>query len=334
MYNACFDIRFIRDRVGVSLTCTWDCYLATRLLNENEPSNALKMVHRKYVLNGKEDAFKFDDLFKGISFDLIPVQTAYLYAAHDAIITYELYQFQKPYLTSDDSVCIEHGLQDVAWVFYNIEMPCVAVLADMEDMGVDFDKAYADKLHEEYHRQLDEKTERVRKILDMYADDIANYKAKNPGNKLSEPINLDSPTQIAILLYDVMKIKPVDTDKPRGTGEEILTKINNDFTQALLDYRGVGKLINTYIDKLPQCVNPKDGRIHCKFNQYGADTGRMSSSDPNLQNIPSHNKDIRKMFKATDGYVMMSSDFSRLNVAVVGRSKTYLIRGNLSQLVA
>ena len=143
MYNACFDIRFIRDRVGVSLTCTWDCYLATRLLNENEPSNALKMVHRKYVLNGKEDAFKFDDLFKGISFDLIPVQTAYLYAAHDAIITYELYQFQKPYLTSDDSVCIEHGLQDVAWVFYNIEMPCVAVLADMEALRKAVDAAEA-----------------------------------------------------------------------------------------------------------------------------------------------------------------------------------------------
>ena len=311
MFNACFDVRFMRSGIGVHLTCTWDCYLATRLLNENEPSNALKMVHRKYILDGKEDAFKFDDLFKGISFDLVPIQTAYLYAAHDAIITFELYEFQKPYLTITDPVCTERGLQDVAWVFSNIEMPCVSVIADLEDMGIDFDMAYADTLHEEYHKQLAEKTERVYKILDMYKDEIDDYKVKNPNHKLSEPINLDSPTQIAILLYDVMKVKPVDTEKPRSTGVDVLTKINSDFTNALLDYRGIGKLINTYIDKLPECVNPKDGRIHCKFNQYGADTGRMSSSDPNLQNIPSHNKDIRKMFKATDGYILMSSDFSQ-----------------------
>lgn len=311
MFNACFDIRFMRSGIGVSLTCTWDCYLATRLLNENEPSNALKMVHRKYILDGKEDAFKFDDLFKGISFDLVPIQTAYLYAAHDAIITFELYEFQRPYLTPTDPVCIDRELQDVAWVFSKIEMPCVSVIADLEDMGIDFDMTYADTLYEEYHKQLAEKTERVYRILDMYEREIEDYKIKNPLHKLSDPINLDSPTQIAILLYDVMKVKAVDAEKPRGTGVDVLTKINTDFTNALLDFRGVGKLINTYIDKLPKCVNPKDGRIHCKFNQYGADTGRMSSSDPNLQNIPSHNKDIRKMFKATDGYVLMSSDFSQ-----------------------
>ena len=73
----------------------------------------------------------------------------------------------------------------------------------------------------------------------------------------------------------------------------------------------MSKLVTTYIEKLPNCVNPKDGRIHCSFNQYGADTGRFSSSDPNLQNIPSHNKDIRKMFVASDGYVLMSSDYSQ-----------------------
>ena len=90
-----------------------------------------------------------------------------------------------------------------------------------------------------------------------------------------------------------------------------MEKINNPICKALLEYREIAKLISTYIDKMPDCINPNDGRIHCKFNQYGADTGRFSSQDPNLQNIPSHNKDIRKMFKATDGYVMMSSDYSQ-----------------------
>ena len=313
MFNACFDIRVLRHGINVSLKCGWDCYLAARLLNENEGAgnNNLKTIHRKYCTDGDADAARFSDLFEGISFDLVPINLGYLYAAHDAIITYELYQFQLPFLTADDPVCVEHGLKDVAWVFHNIEMPCVEVVADMEDVGVAFDVDMAKVLHEKYHEVLKEKTDRVYEILGMYDSDISAYKAKMSNSKLSDPINLDSPTQIAIILYDIMKVSVVDKEHPRGTGEKILLKINNDFTSALLEYREVGKLINTYIDKLPDCVNPDDGRIHCKFNQYGADTGRFSSNDPNLQNIPSHNKDIRKMFKATDGYVLMSSDFSQ-----------------------
>ena len=112
------------------------------------------------------------------------------------------------------------------------------------------------------------------------------------------------------MLYDVLNIKPVDKKKPRGTGEEILSKIDHPVAKAILEYREVKKLLTTYIDKLSECVQ-MDGRIHCSFNQYGADTGRFSSSDPNLQNIPSHNKDIRKMFIASPGYVLMSSDYSQ-----------------------
>ena len=313
MFNACFDIRVLRSGIDVYLKCDWDCYLAARLLNENEGAgnNNLKVLHRKYCTDGDGAAARFGDLFEGMSFALVPINLGYLYAAHDAIITYELYQFQKPFLTLDGEVCKEKGLQDVAWVFHNIEMPCVEVVADMEDVGVSFDFAVADKLHDVYHKLLEEKTARVYDVLDMYAAEIATYRAKNPTNKLSDPINLDSPAQVAVVLYDIMQVGTVDKESPRGTGEKILAKINNDFTKALLEYREVGKLINTYIDKLPSCVNPNDGRIHCKFNQYGADTGRFSSNDPNLQNIPSHNKDIRKMFKATDGYVLMSSDFSQ-----------------------
>ena len=313
MFNACFDIRFLRNHIGIKFECYWDCYLASRLLNENEGhgNGGLKKLHNKYVLDGKGDAFKFDELFHGITFDYIPVTTGYLYAAHDAIITYELYEFQKPFLTADDPECIKRELKDVAWVFHNIEMPCVSVVADMEDTGIEFDMRYAKELHEKYTLELQEKSSAVYKILDNYEAVIDRYRQITPDCKLSDPINLDSPTQIAILLYDIMKIPVVDEKSPRGTGEKELLKINTAFTQALLEYRAVGKLMNTYIDKLPECVNPKDGRIHCKFNQYGADTGRFSSNDPNLQNIPSHNKDIRKMFKATDGYVLMSSDYSQ-----------------------
>ena len=311
MFNAPFDVRVIRNQIGTSLTCFWDCSVGARLLNENEDSNALKLLHQKYCTDGEGTASKFADLFKDISFDLIPINIAYLYAAHDAKITFELFEFQEPYLTPNGELCVERELEDVAWVFHNIEMPIVAVVADMEDTGVAFDMSLADELHIKYHAELEKQLHEVYKSIDMYSTEIADYKLKHPGHKLSDPINLDSPTQVAILLYDIMNVGVIDDKSPRGTGEKILTQIDNAFTKALLEYRGLGKLVSTYIDKLPGCVNPNDGRIHCKFNQYGADTGRFSSTDPNLQNIPSHNKDIRKMFKATDGYVLMSSDFSQ-----------------------
>ena len=86
--------------------------------------------------------------------------------------------------------------------------------------------------------------------------------------------------------------------------------MDHPVAKAILEYRGVAKLLSTYIEKMPAIANPKTGRIHASFNQIGADTGRFSSSDPNMQNIPSHNNEIRKMFRASDGYVLLSSDYS------------------------
>ena len=314
MFNAKFDIRVIRNQLGVKdIYCTWDAYLAAKLLNENEESHGLKALHKKYVLEDKEDAFSFDALFKGITFDKVPIKTGYLYAAHDAIITYELYQYQKQFLYYDPSVTPDerNGMNGVSWVFFNIEMPCIKVVCDMEDNGIKFDMNYQQQLSEKYNRLLEEKANDFYKICNTWGSEILDYRQKNPNCKLDDPINIGSPTQIAILLYDILNIEPPDPKSPRGTGEAILQKIDNPIAKAILDYREMSKLVSTYIDKLPECVNPKDGRIHCSFNQYGARTGRFSSDNPNLQNIPSHNKDIRKMFVASDGYVLMSSDYSQ-----------------------
>lgn len=311
MFNAKFDIRVLRNQIGwKDAYCTWDCYLAGRLLNENEELKGLKALHQKYVLDGKEDEFKFDALFKGITADKIPINTFYLYAAHDAIITYELYEYQKQYLyyEADKPNEDRNGMNGVSWVFFNIEMPCIKVVCDMEDNGVKFDFDYQKKLSEKYNKLLEEKTQEFYKVCSVYDAEIEEYKQKNVNHKLDTPINIGSPTQIAILLYDIMRIEPPDPKSPRGTGEAILQKIDNPIAKAILDYREMSKLVSTYIDKLPNCVNPKDGRIHCSFNQYGADTGRFSSSDPNLQNIPSHNKDIRKMFVATNEEKLVSTD--------------------------
>lgn len=309
MFNAKFDIRFLRAFGLSNIYCTWDGFLAGRILNENEPHKNLKQLHNKYCLNGKGDAFRFDDLFKGIPFTYIPPDVGYLYAAHDPVITTELADYQRKHLRADSE---REDIRNMFWVFQNIEIPCVNVIADMEDNGILFDNGFANELSVKYHELLKEKENNFYHICDDFGKELDRYREKQgENNKLEYPINISSATQIAIMLYDVLGIKAVDKRSPRGTGEEILSKIDHPVAKAILEYREVKKLLTTYIDKLPECVNPNDGRVHCTFNQYGADTGRMSSSDPNLQNIPSHNKDIRKMFIASDGYVLMSSDFSQ-----------------------
>lgn len=319
MFNAVFDIRFMRA-FGVKNTyCTWDSSLGSRLMNENEPEGqrGLKDLHNKYVLGGKGDAFSFDDLFKKVPFTHIPLRTAKIYAGHDPKITSEYCDYQRQYLTynPNEPKTARNGMNGVAWVFQNIEMPIVDVVVDMETTGVEIDLEYNKQLAEKYHKMLDENKHELNGMCAEYNRELEAYKKSHPKTKLDIPINFGSPSQLAILLYDVIGLDAgVDkrTKKPiRGTGEDILKTLNHPICKAILEYRALEKLVGTYIDKLPNCVEPSDGRIHCKFNQYGADTGRFSSSEPNLQNIPSHNKDIRKMFKAKDGYVMMSSDFSQ-----------------------
>lgn len=319
MFNAAFDIRFMRAFGITDTYCTWDASIAARMMNENEPESqrGLKQLHNKYCLDGKGDAFAYDDLFKKVSFINIPLDTAYLYAAHDPVITTELCDFQRKYLTYDKTSdhMARNGMNGVAWVFKNIEMPIVDVVVDMETTGVAFDFDYNQELALKYHKLLNDKLSDLYDLVKPYENDLYDYKAKNPGVKLDTPINFASPKQLEILLYEVLKLDAgIDkrTKKPiRGTGEEVLKELDHPICKAILEYRTFEKLVSTYIDKLPNCVDPKDNRIHCNFNQYGADTGRFSSSSPNLQNIPSHNKDIRKMFTARDGYVLLSSDFSQ-----------------------
>ena len=311
MFNAKFDTRVIKNQLGIKLTATWDAYIGARLLNENEGdgNNGLKPLHDKYCGGGGQ-SFSFGDLFKGIPFTYIPIKTAYLYAAGDPIKTFELCEFQRQFLDANSPICKERDLERVAWLFKNIEMPLIPIVADMEDNGICFDTEFAAKLSEKYNEQLKEKEARFYEICARYQEQIDTYKAKTPNHKLSEPISISSPTQIAILLYDILKVPSVDKKAPRGTGEEILTRIDNPICKAILEYREVAKLLSTYVDKMGNEVNPKTGTIHCSFNQIGADTGRFSSSSPNMQNIPSHNKEIRQMFTASPGHVLLSSDYS------------------------
>jgi DNA polymerase I-like protein with 3'-5' exonuclease and polymerase domains len=138
------------------------------------------------------------------------------------------------------------------------------------------------------------------------------YKAgKSPNELLEDPINLGSPAQLAILLYDIMKVEPPNPKKPRGTGKEELEAIKLPICKLLLERRGLAKLIDAFIDSLPNEIIEKTGRVHANFNQYGADTGRYSCSNPNMQQIPAKNKEIRLIFKASDGNMLVGSDYSQ-----------------------
>ena len=310
MFNSDFDCRVLKHTLGIKVFCWWDGYIAQRLLDENNKNNSLKGLWDKYVNKGKDKSHTFSELFAGIPFTMIPVDVAYLYAANDPMITYELAEFQRPFLT-DTEVCREYELQDVAKIFHELEMPLVPIVSEMEDTGVFLDLEVQQKLSEKYNKLMSEAAVEFEETLSLYESEIEEYRIKQGSScKLPEKINPASPEQLSILLYDIMKLPPVSKKKPRGTGEEILEQFDNPLVTALLKFRKASKLVSTYVDKFPKIINAKTGRIHARFNQLGTITGRFSSDDPNLQNIPSHAKDIRKMFKASDGYVMLSCDYS------------------------
>lgn len=310
-FNAKFDIRVIRNQLGVDIPCYWDASIAAKVLKFNEEEQNLKYLWKKYCSENKDEAhFTFDKMFQGYCFNIIPIRTAYLYAAKDAIMTWELYKFQEPYLTLEDPKCKECGTERLAYVFHNIESPIISVIADIEDVGVALDKDYCKTLSEKYHNILSEQLEVFYKELENYKDQIIQWRNTHPETKIQDPINIGSPVQLAELFYDVLKLESVSKKQPRGTGEDILLKLNHPLSKLILNYRGTAKLLTTYIDKMPEAANKKTSRIHCSFNQIGADTSRFSSSDPNLQNIP-NNKDIRPMFTASEGYVLIGADFSK-----------------------
>ena len=326
LHNSKFDMHVAYWLINeVKITPYWDTQIGANLLNENE-QHGLKYLHDKYCAKKKDshEIAKFNTLFDGIKFPLIPIDIAYIYAANDALITYEVYLFQKQFLNADEPKCQKKKLERVAKVFHNIEIPLIPVVWEMEKTGVCIDEVHAHNLQEKYGKLLAIAERNINRELKDIEPLINKFCNKNPelGNKLSNPINIGSPVQLAILLYDILGFKSPDKKSPRGTGEDILKSYDDVLCNAILDYRSIKKYLSTYIEALPNQLNPKTGRLHGTFNQYGAATGRFSSSDPNLQNIPSKAKkfngevldaghDIRNMFIASPGNVFIGSDYSQ-----------------------
>lgn len=220
----------------------------------------------------------------------------YKYAAEDADITLRLKNVLEPRLK-------ELGVDAL---FHNVEMPLIYVLAEMEHNGVLLDT---------------ESLKEVSKVFTARMNEIEQDTYKLAGHSF----NISSPRQVGDVLFDEMKI--VDKPKKTKTGqfvtsEEELQKhaSKNKIVQKILDYRGLKKLIGTYVDALPQLINPRTGHIHTSFNQAVTATGRLSSSDPNLQNIPvrgEDGKEIRKCFIPEKGCKFFSADYSQIELRVM-----------------
>lgn len=314
MHNAGFDLRVLKHQLGLNLKVYWDTMIFNKLMtNGSGESNGLKNIYSKQV--GDEKFLSFDEYFGKVTFNYIPIELGYIYASMDALMTFEIYKQQLKMINEEWEqalACYE--------VFRKIEMPIIRVVIEMEDAGVGVDLEYAKQLESIYNDKIEEAEREAHKELEPFEDEIRKYRLlKGADCKLTDPININSPLQIAIILYDILNIGVIDKKSPRGTGAGILEKIDMPFTNALLKVREHKKILTTYIETMPTLVNPNTGRIHTQFNQLGAVTGRFSSENPNLQNIPSSNKDIRKIFTASAGCCFISCDYSSQEPRIVSQ---------------
>ena len=307
--NADYDLAMIYKDLKVDFCDRfyYDVILAWRCLKENELHNDLKFLYNKYVLKGKGDPKRFSDFFSVKLFPFSDPEIAKLYAANDAKITYDLFKWQLPYVNESHPKCKKAHLEAISRLIWDIEMPMVKVCQNMHRTGMYIDKNVANALkkryREDYNKEMKKLQDMVQEIID---NSTVSYSGKRPFTRGSD-FNPGSPPQVKYLVYDLLQVPKGNSS---GTGKEVLNEINLPVTNQILKVRSLSVLINTFVDKLPNSV-ARDGRIHGQFKQIGADTGRMSSAEPNLQNIPSHAVDIRHMFRATPGYVMLGSDFSQ-----------------------
>ncbi len=233
---------------------------------------------------------------KQVGFNQVTVEAAAEYAAEDADITFQLHQAMYPQIATDNKL---------DYIYNQIEMPVSNILFTIERNGVLIDSAMLNAQSNEIGMKL--------VALENQAYELAG-----------QPFNLSSPKQLQEILFGKLGIKPLKKT-PSGTpstDEDVLQELALDYPlpKVLLEYRGLAKLKSTYTDKLPRMINPATGRVHTSYNQAVAITGRLASSDPNLQNIPVRSVEgrrIREAFIAPQGSVIVSADYSQIELRIM-----------------
>lgn len=331
-HNIKFDNKKLAwDWKQIIVNIYWDTQIAGNVLNENEP-HKLKPMYNKYILHGKGSGEDYKDLFDGIPFNYVPIDIATVYGANDGFKTYALYKFQAQYLREDHP---REDFRKMYYVFREVEMPLIPLCTDMEMRGVEIREDFAKELSEDFNKELVEVEAKCDAYVEQFKQYILDHNNLMRLTKGTCKINYSSPQQVAALFYDIFKLRSVSRKEPRGTGDKIIqkflstakkkdTKKSREFAEFLENYqrfKEIKKLLGTYVDKIPQVKEPKINAVYTTYNQYGAKTGRFSSSDTvskiNLQNIPSKEKRIRKIFKARDGYKLVGGDFSQIEPRVL-----------------
>jgi DNA polymerase-1 len=295
--NLKYDMSVLAN-VGITLAGPLaDTMLASYVLNSTATRHDMDSLALKYL---GEKTISFEEIAgkgaKQLTFNQIALEQAAPYACEDVDITLRLYQTLRPQVEQ------EGGL---AQVLDSLELPLVPVLSRIERNGVALD---AERLHTQSH----ELANRIRK-LESEAFELAGRE-----------FNLGSPKQLGEILFNEQKI-PVIKKTPKGapsTAEAVLEELALDYPlpKVIMEHRGLSKLKSTYTDKLPRLINPRTGRVHTSYHQAVTATGRLSSSDPNLQNIPirtDEGRKIRQAFTARPGYRIVAADYSQIELRIM-----------------
>jgi DNA polymerase I len=274
-----------------------DTMLESYVLNSTASRHDMDSLARRHLAH---ETIPYEDVAgKGarqIPFSQVDIETACRYAAEDADVTLRLHRALSKKLDAEPKL---HS------VYADIEMPLVPVLARMEQRGVLVDTGALKRQSTELAKRMHEITEQAYAIA-------------------GRPFSLDSPKQLQAILFDELKLAAVQKT-PSGqpsTNEEALEAIANDHAlpRMILEYRGLAKLRSTYTEKLADNVNPRTGRVHTNYNQATAATGRLSSQDPNLQNIPirtDEGRRIRQAFVAPPGWKVVAADYSQIELRIM-----------------
>lgn len=275
-----------------------DTMLESYVLDSTATRHDMDSLAQKYL---GRDTIHFEDIAgkgkKQLTFNEIGIEQASPYAAEDADITLQLHQTLWPKIEK---------IPSLAKVYKELEMPLLPVLNTLERNGVNIDIWMLQQQSDNMARQIAD--------LEEQAYTVAGQK-----------FNLGSPKQLQEILYEKQQL-PVKKKTPKGqpsTAEEVLQELADEgyeLPQIIMQYRGLSKLKSTYTDKLPLQVNKSSGRVHTSYHQAVTATGRLSSSDPNLQNIPIRSENgrrIREAFVASDGYVLLAADYSQIELRIM-----------------
>ena len=295
--NLKYDATVLKNH-GITLAgIAHDTMLLSYVLDAGSSRHDMGTLAKKYL--GKETT-KFSDITgtgkNQLTFDQIDLEQATNYAAEDADITLQLYQVLSREIAKHSNL---------EKVYSQIEIPLMKVLITTESNGVKIDDIQLRNQSAEIAAKLT--------VLEEKAHEL-----------VGRPFNMSSPLQIQEILYNELGL-PVLKKTPKGqpsTAENVLQElaINFELPQVILDHRGLAKLKSTYTDKLPDLINPRTGRIHTSYHQAVASTGRLSSSDPNLQNIPVRTEEgrrIREAFIAAQGNLLLAADYSQIELRIM-----------------